>query len=121
LPQAAPAWPTSRKTSPPARTGWKKTHPLQNKQRVPHSRKKPVRSCEDRLCCLGESKACHPLPGARLRFRLRFIFTLRLRLGGCSGLVSAGLFVFFGWAFGLRHCNNLQCPFERFHDKVCSA
>ena len=31
------------------------------------------------------SKAWHPLPGAPLRFRLRFVATLRLRLGAGSG------------------------------------
>ena len=34
----------------------------------------------------------NPLPGAPLRFRLRFVVTLRLRLGAGSGLPSAGLF-----------------------------
>jgi hypothetical protein len=38
------------------------------------------------------SKAWHPLPGAPLRFRLRFVATLRLRLKAGSGLLSAGLF-----------------------------
>jgi hypothetical protein len=35
-------------------------------------------------------EAWHPLPGAPLRFRLRFVATLRLRLGSGSGLSSAG-------------------------------
>ena len=38
-------------------------------------------------------EAWHPLPGAPLRFRLRFVATLRLRLGAGSGLPSAGLCV----------------------------
>jgi hypothetical protein len=37
-------------------------------------------------------EAWHPLPGAPLRFRLRFVATLRLRLRAGSGLPSAGLF-----------------------------
>lgn len=37
-------------------------------------------------------EAWHPLAGAPLRFRLRFIATLRLRLRAGSGLPSAGLF-----------------------------
>ncbi len=40
-------------------------------------------------------EAWHPLPGASLRFMLRFVATLRLRLGAGSGLPSAGLFCFF--------------------------
>jgi hypothetical protein len=39
-------------------------------------------------------EAWHPLPGATLRFRLRFVTTLRLRLGASSGLSSAVLFGF---------------------------
>jgi hypothetical protein len=44
-------------------------------------------------------EAWHPLPGAPLRFRLRFVAILRLRLGAGSGLPSAGLFavVFDPW------------------------
>ena len=38
-------------------------------------------------------EAWHPLPGAPLRFRLRFLLTLGLRLGAGSGLTSAGLCV----------------------------
>jgi len=38
------------------------------------------------------SEAWHPLPGASLRFRLRFAATLRLQLGAGSGLPSAVLF-----------------------------
>ena len=41
---------------------------------------------------LENDEAWHPLPGAPLRFRLRFLATLRLRLGAGSGLPSAGLF-----------------------------
>jgi len=37
-------------------------------------------------------EAWHPLPGAHLRFGLRFLVTFRLRLGAGSGLSSAGLF-----------------------------
>jgi hypothetical protein len=37
-------------------------------------------------------EAWHPLPGAPLRFRLRFVVTFRIRLGSGSGLSSAGLF-----------------------------
>jgi hypothetical protein len=37
-------------------------------------------------------EAWHPLPGAPLRFRLRFVATLRLRLRAGSGLLSAALF-----------------------------
>jgi hypothetical protein len=40
-------------------------------------------------------EAWHPLPGAPLRFRLRFVATLRLRLGAGSGLPSAALFDIF--------------------------
>jgi len=34
-------------------------------------------------------EAWHPLPGAPLRSRLRFVDTLRLRVGACSGLARA--------------------------------
>ena len=40
------------------------------------------------------SRPGNPLPGAPLRFRLRFVATLRLRLGAGSGLPSAVLFGF---------------------------
>jgi hypothetical protein len=43
---------------------------------------------------LANDEAWHPLPGAPLRFRLKFVFTLQLRLGTGSGLLSAGLFAF---------------------------
>jgi len=36
-------------------------------------------------------EAWHPLPGAPHRFRLRFVATLRIRLGTGSGLSSAAL------------------------------
>ena len=39
-------------------------------------------------------EAWHPLPGAPLRFRLRFVATLRIRLGAGSGLPSAVLLAF---------------------------
>ena|GEM_PF-4284819 len=39
-------------------------------------------------------KAWHPLPGATLRFRLRFVASLRLQLVASSGLFSAALFGF---------------------------
>ena len=42
-------------------------------------------------------EAWHPLPGAPLRFRLRFVASLRLRLGAGSGLPSAALFDLFGF------------------------
>ena len=42
-------------------------------------------------------EAWHPLPGAPLRFRLRFVTPLRLRLGAGSGLPSAGLFCCLFW------------------------
>jgi len=46
---------------------------------------------------LGNVEAWHPQPGAPLRFRLRFVATLQIRLGTGSGLSSAVLFglVFF--------------------------
>ena len=40
------------------------------------------------------SRPGNPLPGASLRFSLRFVATLRLRLRAGSGLPSAGLFCF---------------------------
>jgi len=42
----------------------------------------------------GNDEAWHPLPGAPLRFRLRFVATPRLRLGAGSGLPSVVLFAF---------------------------
>jgi hypothetical protein len=41
---------------------------------------------------LANVEAWHPLPGAPLRFSLRFVTTLRIRLGAGSGLSSAVLF-----------------------------
>jgi hypothetical protein len=52
-------------------------------------------------------EAWHPLPGAPLRFRLRFVATLRLRLGAGSGLPSAGLLCFFILESTCR--NTLMC------------
>ena len=43
-------------------------------------------------------EAWHTLPGASLRFRLRFVATLRLRLGAGSGLPSADLFCLFEYS-----------------------
>ena len=58
-------------------------------------------------------EAWHPLPGAALRFRLRFLTTLRLRLRAGSGLPSAALLAFFILAFvvigGLLY---LRCAFS---------
>ena len=41
-------------------------------------------------------EAWHPLPGAPLRFWLRFRITLQLRLWSGSGLASAALFALCG-------------------------
>jgi len=43
------------------------------------------------LIILENDEAWHPLPGAPLRFRLRFVATLRLQLRAGSGLPSAVL------------------------------
>ena len=48
-------------------------------------------------------EAWHPLPGAPLRFWLRFIATLRLRLWAGSGLSSAGLFCLLSFGSSLHH------------------
>ena len=39
-------------------------------------------------------EACHPLLGARLRFRFAFLFTCSFRVHDGSGLDSADLFCF---------------------------
>ena len=50
--------------------------------------------CADVGPSQSNDEAWHPLPGAPLRFRLRFVATLRIQLGADSGLPRAGLFVF---------------------------
>ena len=70
-------------------------------------------------------EAWHPLPGAPLRFRMRFVAILRLRLGAGSGLSSAVLFGRFGSSLvGLVRCasqpyqSNAGSPLKAHHQDV---
>ncbi len=89
-------------------------HPVRTKPSFTCSNLLDLHLMRLRLNCLRilglSSKSWDPLPGAPLRLWLRFVTTLRIRLGSGSGLTSAALFCVAGFLVGIGILGPLLPP-----------